>query len=58
MSLDATLDDSVLWLTLNRPDRYNAIDPELRDLLVDGFETATQRGAAFGEQRPAHFEGR
>jgi 2-(1,2-epoxy-1,2-dihydrophenyl)acetyl-CoA isomerase len=45
MSLDATLEDSVLWLSLNRPDRYNAIDPELRDLLVDAFDTATERGA-------------
>jgi enoyl-CoA hydratase/carnithine racemase len=45
MSLDATLEDSVLRLTLDRPDRYNAIDPELRDLLVDAFETAAQRGA-------------
>jgi 2-(1,2-epoxy-1,2-dihydrophenyl)acetyl-CoA isomerase len=27
--------DDVLTLTLNRPDSYNAIDPELRDALVD-----------------------
>jgi 2-(1,2-epoxy-1,2-dihydrophenyl)acetyl-CoA isomerase len=45
MSLDTTLDDSVLSVTLNRPERYNAIDPELRDLLVDAFETAAERGA-------------
>jgi 2-(1,2-epoxy-1,2-dihydrophenyl)acetyl-CoA isomerase len=45
MSLDESLDGSVLRLSLNRPDRYNAIDPELRDLLVDAFDTATERGA-------------
>jgi 2-(1,2-epoxy-1,2-dihydrophenyl)acetyl-CoA isomerase len=45
MSLDVTLEDDVLSLTLNRPDQYNAIDPELRDLLVDAFETAGERGA-------------
>ena len=45
MSLDATLEDSVLWLSLNRPDSYNAIDPELRDLLVEAFDTAMERSA-------------
>jgi len=45
MSLDTTLADGVLALTLNRPDQYNAIDPELRDLLVDAFDTAGERGA-------------
>ena len=32
MSLRERLDDGVLELTLDRPDRYNAIDAELRDL--------------------------
>ncbi len=32
-------------MTLNRPDKYNTIDPELRDLLVDAFDTAGDRGA-------------
>ena len=45
MSLDATLDGGVLSLTLNRPERYNAIDPELRDRLVEAFDTAAERGA-------------
>jgi 2-(1,2-epoxy-1,2-dihydrophenyl)acetyl-CoA isomerase len=45
MSLDVSLADDVLSLTLDRPDHYNAIDPELRDLLVDAFETAGERGA-------------
>ena len=46
MSLDATLDNNVLSLILDRPERYNAIDPELRDQLVESFDTAAQRGAA------------
>ena len=45
MSLDTTLADGVLSLTLNRPDKYNAIDPELRVMLVDAFDTAGERGA-------------
>ena len=45
MSLDATLDNNVLSLILDRPERYNAIDPELRDQLVESFDTAAQRGA-------------
>jgi 2-(1,2-epoxy-1,2-dihydrophenyl)acetyl-CoA isomerase len=44
MSLDVSLADGVLSLVLNRPDHYNAIDPELRDHLVDAFETAGDRG--------------
>jgi len=45
MSLEATLEESVLSLTLDRPERYNAIDPELRDQLVEAFDSASARGA-------------
>jgi enoyl-CoA hydratase/carnithine racemase len=33
-----TLDDGVLTLTLNRPERRNAIDPELRDALAEALD--------------------
>ncbi|GMU77397.1 MAG: enoyl-CoA hydratase [Acidimicrobiia bacterium] len=45
MSLRTSLDDGVLRLTLDRPDRYNAIDPDLREALIDAFDTASDRGA-------------
>jgi 2-(1,2-epoxy-1,2-dihydrophenyl)acetyl-CoA isomerase len=37
---------AVLTLTLNRPESYNAIDPELRERLVDALGGAGERGAA------------
>lgn len=37
--------DGVVTLTLNRPDSYNAIDPELRDALIDAFRRAEATGA-------------
>jgi enoyl-CoA hydratase/carnithine racemase len=39
-TLLATLDASVLTLTLDRPERRNAIDPELRDALADALDRA------------------
>jgi enoyl-CoA hydratase/carnithine racemase len=45
-ALLTTLDGAVLTLTLNRPDRRNAIDPELRDAL-----------AAARERREPEFRG-
>ena len=44
MSLVERLDDGVLELTLDRPDRYNAIDAELREALIDRFDHAPERG--------------
>jgi 2-(1,2-epoxy-1,2-dihydrophenyl)acetyl-CoA isomerase len=38
--------DGVVTLTLNRPDAYNAIDPALRDALVDALRRAEGDGAA------------
>jgi 2-(1,2-epoxy-1,2-dihydrophenyl)acetyl-CoA isomerase len=35
--------DGVVTLTLNRPDAYNAIDPTLREELLDGFRRAEQQ---------------
>jgi 2-(1,2-epoxy-1,2-dihydrophenyl)acetyl-CoA isomerase len=45
MTLRTSFDADVLQLTLDRPDRYNAIDPELRDALIEAFDTAPERGA-------------
>jgi enoyl-CoA hydratase/carnithine racemase len=39
-TLLATLEDGVLTLTLNRPERRNAIDPELRDALAEALDRA------------------
>jgi enoyl-CoA hydratase/carnithine racemase len=38
--LVATLEEGVLVLTLNRPERRNAIDPELRDALAEALDGA------------------
>jgi 2-(1,2-epoxy-1,2-dihydrophenyl)acetyl-CoA isomerase len=40
-----TAADGVVTLTLNRPDAYNAIDPDLRDALVDAIRRAETTGA-------------
>lgn len=45
MSLRTSLDDGVLELVLDRPDRYNAIDSGLREALVAAFDSAAERGA-------------
>jgi 2-(1,2-epoxy-1,2-dihydrophenyl)acetyl-CoA isomerase len=45
MSLRISLDDGVLHATLDRPDRYNAIDAELRDALIEMFDSAEEREA-------------
>jgi 2-(1,2-epoxy-1,2-dihydrophenyl)acetyl-CoA isomerase len=37
-------DDGVVELVLDRPDQYNAIDPELRDALLDALEQAERDG--------------
>jgi 2-(1,2-epoxy-1,2-dihydrophenyl)acetyl-CoA isomerase len=39
-------DGDVITLTLNRPESYNAINPELRDLLVEALYGAGDRGAS------------
>ena len=44
MVLEHTFVDGVLHLVLNRPERYNAIDPELRDALVEAFDGAADTG--------------
>ncbi|HJP65248.1 MAG TPA: enoyl-CoA hydratase/isomerase family protein, partial [Actinomycetota bacterium] len=33
-------DGGVLWLTLNRPERKNAVSPDLRDALIEAMEMA------------------
>jgi enoyl-CoA hydratase/carnithine racemase len=44
-ALLSSLDGAVLTLTLNRPERRNAIDPELRDALAEALErAATHKG--------------
>ena len=45
MGLRSSLDDGVLELVLDRPERYNAIDSDLRDTLIDAFDTAPDRAA-------------
>src|SRR5262245_26297740 len=45
MVLHTALADDVLTLVLDRPDRYNAIDSELREALIDAFDGAPDRGA-------------
>jgi 2-(1,2-epoxy-1,2-dihydrophenyl)acetyl-CoA isomerase len=45
MGLRTTSDDGVLELVLDRPDRYNAIDSDLRDELIDAFDRAPDDGA-------------
>jgi 2-(1,2-epoxy-1,2-dihydrophenyl)acetyl-CoA isomerase len=45
MVLERSRVGDVLQLVLARPERYNAIDPELRDELVDAFDGAHGEGA-------------
>jgi 2-(1,2-epoxy-1,2-dihydrophenyl)acetyl-CoA isomerase len=45
MGLRTTVEDDVLELVLDRPDRYNAIDSDLRDALIEAFDTAADQGA-------------
>jgi enoyl-CoA hydratase/carnithine racemase len=47
-ALQEELDDGVLTLTLNRPERRNAIDPELRDALARAVERAGGDSAVSG----------
>ena len=47
-ALATTLDEGVLTLTLNRPERRNAIDPALRDALVDALDRAATEAAVRG----------
>jgi enoyl-CoA hydratase/carnithine racemase len=47
-SLLAREEEGVLTLTLNRPDKRNAIDPELRDALAGAIETAATDAAVRG----------
>ena len=44
-----TLDEGVLVLTLNRPERRNAIDPELRDALAAALDRAGTAEAVHGD---------
>ncbi|UGS35554.1 enoyl-CoA hydratase/isomerase family protein [Capillimicrobium parvum] len=44
----AERDEGVLTLVLNRPDRRNAIDPQLRDALADALDTAATDAAVRG----------
>ena len=37
------LQDGVLWLTLHRPERRNALNPELREALLSALQTAENR---------------
>jgi enoyl-CoA hydratase/carnithine racemase len=52
-TLLATVEAGVLTLTLNRPDRRNAIDPDLRDALA----AALDRAAAARERQDPIFRG-
>lgn len=45
MALRTSMEDGVLELVLDRPERYNAIDSDLRDALIDAFDTAPERAA-------------
>jgi 2-(1,2-epoxy-1,2-dihydrophenyl)acetyl-CoA isomerase len=45
MGLHTSLNDGVLDLVLDRPERYNAIDSDLRDALIDAFDGAPDQGA-------------
>jgi 2-(1,2-epoxy-1,2-dihydrophenyl)acetyl-CoA isomerase len=44
MALRTSRDDGVLELVLDRPDRYNAIDSELREALIDAFDRGPDEG--------------
>ena len=46
MSLATSLQDGVLTITLNRPERLNALDAELRTALCDLLATAVDEGRA------------
>jgi 2-(1,2-epoxy-1,2-dihydrophenyl)acetyl-CoA isomerase len=45
MVLISELSDDVLHLTLNRPERYNAVNSELRDALLGALRDAPDQGA-------------
>ncbi len=44
MSVEYTLDDGIATITLNRPDRYNAIDRSLSEGLLDSLRRAGEEG--------------
>ena len=46
MSVDYKLDDGIATITLNRPDRYNAIDRSLSEALLDSLQRAGSEGRA------------
>ena len=45
MVVDYELIESVAWIRLNRPERLNAVVPELTEALVAALERAGQDGA-------------
>jgi 2-(1,2-epoxy-1,2-dihydrophenyl)acetyl-CoA isomerase len=45
MPLRTSLEHGVLELVLDRPERYNAIDSDVRDALIDAFDSAPERTA-------------
>jgi enoyl-CoA hydratase/carnithine racemase len=47
-ALLTSLEEGILTLTLNRPDRRNAVDPELRDALAAALERAATDPAVRG----------
>ena len=44
MSVDYVLEDDLAIVTLNRPDRYNAIEASLSDGLIEAAKRAGRRG--------------